>query len=110
MSHGFSELEAGKNGFLIIAFLGWEFDAIIRGMSPTIHREGGFRFYFFSREESRMNVHAQCADGQAKFWLEPAVELTENYHLTDRQISSIGTLIEVHANEFRSAWIKHFGG
>jgi len=26
-------------------------------MSPTVFREGGFRFYFFSREESRMHVH-----------------------------------------------------
>ena len=26
-------------------------------MSPTIFREGPFRFYFFSREETRMHVH-----------------------------------------------------
>jgi hypothetical protein len=79
-------------------------------MSPTIFREDGFRFYFFSREEPRMHVHVQCADGEAKFWLEPAIELAKNYRLTDRQIGSIRVLIEVHANEFRSAWTKHFGG
>ncbi len=28
-------------------------------MSPTVFREAGFRFYFFSREELRM--HIQCA-------------------------------------------------
>jgi hypothetical protein len=43
-------------------------------MSPTIFRESGFRFYFFSREEKRMHVHVQCAEGEAKYWLEPAVE------------------------------------
>jgi hypothetical protein len=37
-------------------------------------------------------------------------ELAKNYRLSDRQISSIRTLIEAHANEFRSAWTKHFGG
>ncbi|MHB8476261.1 MAG: DUF4160 domain-containing protein [Steroidobacteraceae bacterium] len=79
-------------------------------MSPTIFREDGFRFYFFSREEPRMHVHVQCADGEAKFWLEPVIELAKNYRLSDRQISSIRTLIEAHANEFRSAWTKHFGG
>ena len=34
-------------------------------MSPTVFREGGFRFYFFSREETRMHVHVQAADGEA---------------------------------------------
>ena len=43
-------------------------------MSPTVFREAGFRFYFFSREEPRMHVHVHCADGEAKFWLEPAVD------------------------------------
>ena len=42
-------------------------------MTPTIFREGGFRFYFFSREEPRMHVHVHCADGEAKFWLEPTI-------------------------------------
>ncbi len=53
-------------------------------MSPTIFREDGFRFFFFSREELRLHVHVTCADGEAKFWLEPALELTQNYGLSDR--------------------------
>jgi hypothetical protein len=32
-----------------------------------VFRAGGFRFYFFSREEPRIHVHAQSADGEAKF-------------------------------------------
>ena len=55
-------------------------------LSPTIFREDGFRFFFFSREESRMHVHVHCADGEAKFWLEPQIELAQNYGLNDRQI------------------------
>ncbi len=82
----------------------------IGGMSPTIFREDGFRFYFFSREEPRMHIHVHCADGEAMFWLEPAIELAKNYRLSDRQLGSIRLLIEAHVNEFRSAWIKHFGG
>lgn len=38
-------------------------------MSPAIFREGGFRFYFFSREEPRIHVHVHGADGEAKFWI-----------------------------------------
>jgi hypothetical protein len=56
-----------------------------------------------------MHVHVQCAEGEAKFWLEPTIEMARNYRLSDRQISSIRTVIEAHANEFRSAWTKYFG-
>lgn len=38
-------------------------------MSPTVYREAGFRYYFFSREEPRMHVHVSHADGEAEFWL-----------------------------------------
>ena len=44
-------------------------------MSPTVFREQGYRFFFFSREEQRMHVHVLSADGEAKFWLEPEIEL-----------------------------------
>lgn len=79
-------------------------------MSPTVFREGGYRFYFFSREEPRMHVHVQSADGEAKFWLEPAIELAQNFGLNDRQLRSVQTLIEAHAHDIRTAWSKHFGG
>jgi len=46
-------------------------------MSPTVFREKGYRFFFFSREESRMHVHVVSGDGEAKFWLEPDLELSK---------------------------------
>jgi hypothetical protein len=79
-------------------------------MSPTVFRESGFRFYFFSREETRMHVHAQAPDGEAKYWLEPAVELAHNYGLNERQLRSAKALIEAHADEIRRSWARHFGG
>jgi hypothetical protein len=78
-------------------------------MSPTIFRDGSFRFYFFSREESRMHVHVQGPDGEAKFWIEPVIALAQNYGLSEQQIRSVQTLVEGHADEIRSAWRKHFG-
>nr|WP_087475560.1 DUF4160 domain-containing protein [Nitrospira cf. moscoviensis SBR1015] len=78
-------------------------------MSPTIFRAAGFRFYFFSREETRMHVHVFCDRGEAKFWLEPTLELAHNFGMTERQIRQAKTLVEEHENEIRSAWQKHFG-
>ena len=39
-------------------------------MSPTVFKEKGYRFFFFSREELRMHIHVSSHDGEAKFWLE----------------------------------------
>jgi hypothetical protein len=78
-------------------------------MSPTIFREDGFRFFFFSREEERLHVHVHCADGEAKFWLEPQVQLAQNYGLNDRQIRSAEALIRKREDDIRTAWRKHFG-
>lgn len=78
-------------------------------MSPTVFREQGFRFYFFSREEERPHVHIQCADGEAKFWLEPSIELAQNFGMNERQLRTVRKLIETHANDIRNAWSDHFG-
>jgi len=80
----------------------------MRVVSPTIFRERGYRFFFFSREESRMHVHAICADGEAKFWLKPELELARNYRLTRVQLKEIEQLIEGHYDELEAAWKKHF--
>jgi Domain of unknown function (DUF4160) len=79
-------------------------------MGPTVFRESGFRFYFFSREETRMHVHVQGPDGEAKYWLEPTVEVAHNYGLNERQLRSVKALIEAHADEIRRSWSRHFGG
>ena len=79
-------------------------------MSPTVLRVKGFRFYFFSREERRAHVHVQHADGEAKFWINPVVELAANFSLKSTQVVEVQKLIEEHLNEIRSAWAKHFPG
>lgn len=79
-------------------------------MSPTIFREKGFRFFFFSREEPRIHVHVHHSDGEAKFWMTPQVEVAKNYGLTDKQIREARELIEAHIDEIRNAWQQHFGG
>lgn len=48
------------------------------GVSPTVLRERGFRFYFFSGEEPRMHIHVHHDSGEAKICLEPDVEVAQN--------------------------------
>ncbi|MCL4486208.1 MAG: DUF4160 domain-containing protein [Nitrospirae bacterium] len=77
-------------------------------MSPTVFRENDYRFFFFSREESRMHVHISCGDGEAKFWLEPTIELSENGHLSRVRLKEIRQIIEERHDEIRRAWNQHF--
>ena len=77
-------------------------------MSPTVFREGQYRFFFFSREERRAHIHVQHATGEAKFWIEPAVELARNYGLSPRRLATALRLIQEHRNEIRKAWSEHF--
>ena len=78
-------------------------------MSPTIFKEKGYRFYFFSREETQMHVHVMCEHGEAKFWLEPDIELARNYRLSRKHLREIEQLVEAHFDELKAAWKEHFG-
>ena len=77
-------------------------------MSPTVFREKGFRFFFFSREETRIHVHVHSSDGEAKFWLEPQIELAKNYRLSRQHLHEIEEMIEEHYEQLRNAWRNHF--
>ncbi len=70
-------------------------------MSPTIFREAGYRFYFFSREETRMHVHVHHETGEAKMWLEPG-------SLSERRLATALRLTQEHQDEIRTAWQAHF--
>jgi hypothetical protein len=79
-------------------------------LAPTIYRERGYRFFFFSREEPQIHVHVSSVDGEAKFCLEPEIELAKNYRLSRAQLREVEQIIEEHEDEFRAAWHRHFGG
>ncbi len=55
-----------------------------------------------------MHVHVQHVEGEAKFWLEPEIELSQSYGLSARRLSTALNLIRRHENEIRIAWEKHF--
>jgi Domain of unknown function (DUF4160) len=78
-------------------------------MSPTVFREGPWRFFFFSREEARLHIHVQSADGEAKYWLDPSIELARNYGLSAPDLRRIEQLIKEHEREIHDAWHRHFG-
>ena len=78
-------------------------------MSPTIFYFRNFRFFFFSREENRRHVHIRSPNGEAKFWLEPKVELAVNHGLNIHDLKELERVVEEKADELRDHWDTHFG-
>jgi hypothetical protein len=77
-------------------------------VSPTVFRDGGYRFYFFSREERRMHVHVHHETGEAKIWLEPDIVVAQNFGLSERRLATALRLTQEHQHEIRAAWETHF--
>jgi hypothetical protein len=78
-------------------------------MAPTVFRDGSFRFFFFSREEPRVHIHVSHTDGEAKYWIEPKIELAMSQGLSKKQLNEAYSLVQQHHEEILNAWRTHFG-
>jgi hypothetical protein len=63
-------------------------------MSPSVSRERGFRFFFLSRDEQRIHIHVQCAQGEAKFWIEPSIGLAMSKRLSPADLRVVERIIK----------------
>lgn len=55
-----------------------------------------------------MHVHVVSPDGEAKFWLEPAIQLAVNKGLKAVELTELTRVIEERQHEIRTHWHKHF--
>ena len=56
-----------------------------------------------------MHVHVTHADGEAKFWIEPEIEVAMNQGLSQKQVNEALALVRTHREEIVHAWHTHFG-
>ncbi|MGB0386507.1 MAG: DUF4160 domain-containing protein [Ardenticatenaceae bacterium] len=75
---------------------------------PTVKRIRNYRFYFWSREERRRHIHIDSADGTAKFWLEPDVELADFYNMKAKELRKLERLVRTYQDELTNAWNDYF--
>ena len=78
-------------------------------MSPKFRKEEGFVFKIYYNEEERMHVHVVKAENEAKFWLEPTIELAENFGFSSKEIKKITKMVETYGNEFKQQFAAHIG-
>ena len=55
-------------------------------MNPKFKMEEGFIFEIYSNEEEWMHIHVVKAENEAKFWLEPAIEMAENFGFNSKDV------------------------
>ena len=74
---------------------------------PTVLREAGFRFYFYSRENDEPpHIHVEYGDKLAKYWLDP-VELASSKRFRAHELNEVRTLVIKYRPLFLEAWHDH---
>lgn len=80
-------------------------------MTPVVHREGGFVFFFYSNEGNPpepIHIHVRRAESVAKIWIEPGVTLEESYEFNSRELRSILDIVTARKEFFVRCWHEHF--
>ena len=74
---------------------------------PTVHREDGFRFFFFSDEHTPEHVHIEKADAYARVELD-TLKVTENYKLNSKELKKLVNIVQENKDKFKGAWYEYF--
>ena len=76
-------------------------------MSPKFLCENGYIFKIYSNEEERVHILVVKAEKEAKFWLEPNIELAENFGFNSKEIKVITQMIDTYGDEFRQKYKQY---
>jgi len=56
-----------------------------------------------------MHIHVLCGGHEAKFWLEPQVELARNLGVPEHKLNEIKKIVEKYADNFKEQFRQHIG-
>jgi hypothetical protein len=74
---------------------------------PIILKIYGFRFFFYSKEESRAHIHVSYQGLEAKVWLDN-FEVAENKGFKKHDLVKVVKLVRIYEENFKAAWEEHF--
>jgi hypothetical protein len=75
---------------------------------PTVLREQGFQFYFYSHETTEPpHVHVDKGGSSCKFWLSP-IALARNYGFSDVELNRIRDIVVERQAFLLSKWNEFF--
>ena len=76
---------------------------------PTVLREHGFRFHFFSEEHLPIHIHVKKGGSRARIILEPVIEIDKNYGFSPPEMRKIVQIISKHHEHLMEKWYETFG-
>lgn len=75
---------------------------------PTIYRFKGYRFFFYSNENTELpHIHVEYGGKYAKFWLEP-VMLENSVGFNASELTQLRKFITEKEQMFKEIWIGYF--
>ena len=78
-------------------------------MSSKFRQQDGYVFKIYSNEEERKHIHVIKAECEAKFWLEPELEIADNYGFKSREIKEITQILEIYGEQFKQQFTEYIG-
>lgn len=78
-------------------------------MSPKFKGQNGFVFKIYSNEEERMHIHVLKAENEAQYWLEPKIELAENFGFKGKELNYIEKILKENGDDFKIKFARHTG-
>ena len=78
---------------------------------PTIFRQDGFRLFFYSNEgdpREPLHIHVLGAGGEAKFWLQPEVNLADSAGMDAKTLRRLMVMVQDNRAQIERAWHDYF--
>lgn len=76
---------------------------------PTVLKEEGFRFYFFSDEGNEpCHIHFKKGEARGKIWLEPEYEEDYFYGFTIQEQKKIRKIVQDNDALIKQKWHEYF--
>ena len=75
---------------------------------PTVLKLLGMRFFYWSREHEPIHVHVQKGNAEARFVLEPEIEMIENFGFKPHELAIAEEIIRDNREYMIEHWKLYF--
>lgn len=74
---------------------------------PTILRENGYRFFFFSNEHLPKHIHIEKSEKYLKVELE-TLDILDSFSMTTKEQKEVIEIVKKNQKLFTEAWNEYF--
>lgn len=74
---------------------------------PTVFREDGYRFFFFSDEHLPRHIHVEKGDSYMRVELKN-LEVTHRYKISQKEIKKVIAIVQKKQDILLGAWDEYF--